>query len=120
MSGDSYYFGDNVNMHGGRGNTGIVKNQAVPANTAAVSPALQSAIEELLQLVEELRDRVPPASAQAIDESLGDISADDDAAPPQDRHRALMAVAGIAATVGVVGQPVLDAVNKILDLLGAR
>lgn len=31
-----------------------------------------------------------------------------------------MAVAGIAATVGAVGQPVLDAVNKILDLLGAR
>lgn len=60
MSGDSYYFGDNVNMHGGRGNTGIVKNQAGAANTAAVSPALQSAVEELLQLVEELRDRVPP------------------------------------------------------------
>ncbi|MFJ1620662.1 hypothetical protein ACIODX_09850 [Streptomyces sp. NPDC088190] len=119
MSGDSYYFGDNVNMHGGRGNTGIVKNQAGAANTAAVSPALQSAVEELLQLVEELRDRVPPASAQAIDESLGDISADD-TAPPQDRHRALIAVAGIAATVGAVGQPVLDAVNKILDLLGAR
>ncbi|MCX4730732.1 hypothetical protein [Streptomyces sp. NBC_01363] len=119
MSGDSYYFGDNVNMHGGRGNTGIVKNQAVAADAAAVSPALQSAVEELLQLVEELRDRVPPASAQAIDESLADISADD-GAPPQDRHRALMAIAGIAATVGVVGQPVLDAVNKILELLGAR
>ncbi|MFD7619699.1 hypothetical protein [Streptomyces sp. NPDC059802] len=119
MSGDSYYFGDNVNMHGGRGNTGIVKNQAVAADAAAVSPALQSAVEELLQLVEELRDRVPPASAQAIDESLADISTDD-GTPPQDRHRALMAIAGIAATVGVVGQPVLDAVNKILELLGAR
>ncbi|MEU9565580.1 hypothetical protein AB0D16_26740 [Streptomyces sp. NPDC048161] len=119
MSGDSYYFGDNVNMHGGRGNTGIVKNQAVAADAAVVSPALRSAVEELLQLVAELRDRVPPASAQAIDESLGDIGADD-TAPPQDRHRALMAVAGIAATVGAVGQPVLDAVNKILELLGAR
>ncbi|WP_329196402.1 hypothetical protein [Streptomyces sp. NBC_01435] len=119
MSGDSYYFGDNVNMHGGRGNTGIVKNLAAAVDAAAVSPALQSAVEELLQLVGELRDRVPSASAQAIDESLGDISADD-AAPPQDRHRALMAIAGIAATVGAVGQPVLDAVNKILELLGAR
>ncbi|MFE2033713.1 hypothetical protein ACFXBB_10710 [Streptomyces scopuliridis] len=119
MSGDSYYFGDNVNMHGGQGNTGIVKNQAVAADSAAVPPALRSAVEELLQLVEALRDRVPPASAQAIDDSLGDISADG-GAPPQDRHRALMAIAGIAATVGVVGQPVLDAVNKILELLGAQ
>ncbi|MFJ2174572.1 hypothetical protein ACIOHE_16890 [Streptomyces sp. NPDC087851] len=119
MSGDSYYFGDNVNMHGGQGNTGIVKNQVAATDSATVSPALRSAVEELLQLVGELRDRVPPASAQSIDDSLPDISAAPDA-PPQDRHRALMAVAGIAATVGVVGQPVLDAVNKILELLGAR
>ncbi|MEE1802909.1 hypothetical protein PUR57_30240 [Streptomyces sp. JV176] len=120
MSGDSYYFGDNVNMHGGQGNTGIVKNQVAATDSAAVSPALRSAVEELLQLVGELRDRVPPASAQSIDDSLPDISAAAADAPPQDRHRALMAVAGIAATVGVVGQPVLDAVNKILELLGAR
>ncbi|MFI6702494.1 hypothetical protein ACIBJC_26660 [Streptomyces sp. NPDC050509] len=119
MSGDSYYFGDNVNMHGGQDNTGIVKNQVAATDPTAVSPALRSAVEELLQLVGELRDRVPPASAQSIDDSLPDISTAADA-PPQDRHRALMAVAGIAATVGVVGQPVLDAVNKILELLGAR
>ncbi|MFB7184505.1 hypothetical protein ACFCZT_04155 [Streptomyces sp. NPDC056230] len=119
MSGDSYYFGDNVNMHGGQGNTGIVKNQVAATDAAAVSPALHSAVEELLQLVEGLRDRIPPASAQAIDDSLADISADD-GAPSQDRHRALMAIAGVAATVGAVGRPVLDAVNKILELLGAH
>jgi hypothetical protein len=115
--GNSYHFGDNVNMHGGHGNTGIVRNQVVSAGSPA-SPALESAVQELLQLVEELRDRIPPASAQALDDSLPEISADG-TAPPQVRHRALLAVAGIAATVGAVGQPVLDAVNKILGLLGA-
>ncbi|MEE4595516.1 DUF6232 family protein [Streptomyces sp. DSM 41524] len=58
ISPKNYYFGDNVNMHGGSATT-----------------------------------------------------------PAQERHRALMAVAGIAATVGTVGQPVIDAVNKILELL---
>ncbi|WP_392671757.1 hypothetical protein [Streptomyces sp. LN785] len=119
MSGDSYYFGDNVNMHGGQGNTGMIKNQAPAADAAPVSPALQSAVEELLRLAQELRDRVPPAGAQVIDDSLADIGTAEDA-PSQDGHRALMAVAGIAATVGAVGQPVLDAVNKVLELLGAR
>jgi len=38
---------------------------------------------------------------------------------PQERHRALMAVAGIAATVGTLGQPVLEAVNRILRLVGS-
>ncbi len=116
MSGDNYYFGDTVNMHGGRGNTGIVKHQAAPAD-AAVSPALQQAVAELLRLVQELRASVPPASAQALDDSLPDITADA-AVPPQQRHRALLAVAGIAATVGAVGQPVVEAVNRILALLG--
>ncbi|MFB6958718.1 hypothetical protein ACFCYB_17190 [Streptomyces sp. NPDC056309] len=116
MSGDNYYFGDNVTMHGGRGNTGIVKNQAPPADTPAVSPDLQAAVEELVQLVRELRGSVPPASAQAIDDTMPDITADP-AAPPQERHRALMAIAGIAATVGAVGRPVAEAVNRILELL---
>ncbi|MFF4489645.1 hypothetical protein ACFY0F_24630 [Streptomyces sp. NPDC001544] len=117
MSGDHYYFGDSVTMHGGRGNTGIVKNQTAPAAPAA-SPELQAAIGELIVLVGQLRAQVPAASAQAIDDSLPDITADPDAAP-QERHRALMAVAGIAATVGAVGQPVVEAVNKILGLLSS-
>ncbi|KUL28346.1 hypothetical protein [Streptomyces regalis] len=119
MSGDNNYYGDSVNMYGGMGNTGIVKNQVTAADPAAVSPALQEAVEELRRLVELLRDQVPAASAQAIDDSLPAIRTDADTAP-QDRHRALMAVAGIAATVGAVGQPVLDAVNRILGLLGGQ
>ncbi|MBH1934924.1 hypothetical protein I5Q34_11670 [Streptomyces sp. AV19] len=111
MSGDNYYFGDNVTMKGGRGNTGIVRNQA-PAPTP---PAVQSAIDELLRLAEDLRDRLPPATARALDDSLPDVTAE-----PRERHRALLAIAGIAATAGTIGAPVLDAVNKLLELVGAR
>ncbi|MFF8591544.1 hypothetical protein ACF061_08835 [Streptomyces sp. NPDC015220] len=117
MSGDNYYFGDSVTMNGGRGNTGMVKNQAPPAAESA-SPELEAAVRELVELVRELRAGVPSASARAIDDSLPDITADP-AVPPQERHRALMAVAGIAATVGAVGQPVVEAVNRVLALLGS-
>jgi hypothetical protein len=110
----NHYYGDNVNMHGGHHNTGIVKNQTAPA--APVSAELQAAIQKLFDLVEELRSQVPPASTRAIDDSLPDIAVDS-TAPAQERHRALMAVASIAATVGAVGQPVIEAVNKILALL---
>ncbi|MGW4820966.1 hypothetical protein ACWEP4_18730 [Streptomyces sp. NPDC004227] len=118
MSGDNYYFGDNVNMHGGQGNTGIVKNQAPLAGATTASPELETAVRELLQHLAELRESVPAASARTIDDSVPDITADP-AAPPHERHRALMAVAGIAATVGTVGRPVVEAVNRILGLLGA-
>ncbi|MDQ1007445.1 hypothetical protein QFZ82_001930 [Streptomyces sp. V4I23] len=119
MSGDSYFFGDNVNMHGGSGNTGIVKNQGAAAAAPPVSPAVQAAVEELLRLVEELRDKLPPASAQVLDDSLPDVTADA-TAQPQIRNRALLAIAGIAATVGAIGQPVLDAANSLMELLGAK
>jgi hypothetical protein len=109
----NHYYGDNVNMHGGHHNTGMIKNQA---SAEPASPELLAATQELLRLVAELRSQVPPASARAIDDSLPDITAGR-AVPAQERHRALMAVAGIAATVGAVGQPVISAVNKLLELL---
>ncbi|MFD7993980.1 hypothetical protein, partial [Streptomyces mexicanus] len=88
----NYYFGDTVNMHGGRGNTGIVKHQAAPADAAA-SPGLQQAVAEPLRPMRELRASVPPAGAQALDDSLPDITADA-AVPPQQRYRALPGRAG--------------------------
>ncbi|MEU1514748.1 hypothetical protein ABZ490_21715 [Streptomyces sp. NPDC005811] len=109
-----HHYGDNVNMYGGTGNTGMIKNQgaATPA-----SPELEAAVRELLALLGELRARIPAASARALDESLPALTADA-AAPAQERHRALLAVAGIAATIGAVGQPVLEAVNRVLALIG--
>ena len=101
-------------MHGGHQNIGMIKNQ--PVSAAPASPELRAAVGELLDLVRELRTRVPSASVRAIDDCLPGITIDA-VAPAQEWHRALMAVVGIAATVGTVGRPVLDAVNKILELL---
>ncbi|MER8224039.1 hypothetical protein ABTZ58_26305 [Streptomyces sp. NPDC094143] len=114
MSGNSYHYGDSVTMHGGSGNTGIVKN----GTTGDADPALRLALAELLQGVRELREQLPQPSVQLIDESLPVLAAD--AAPPQERHRALMAVAAIAAAVGAVGQPVAEAANRVLQMLGGQ
>lgn len=118
MSGDTYYFGDNVHMQGGRNNTGMIK-QSAPAGAGTASPALREAAADLHRLIPELREVLSSVNAQAVDDVLPDISVDG-STQPQERHRALMAVAGIAATVGTVGQPVLDAVNKLLELLGSQ
>lgn len=119
MSGDRFHFGDNVNMHGGSGNTGIVKHQAAPDGSPGAPPALQEAVQELLQLLASLREQLPAASAQALDDALPQVTADP-TVPAEERHRALFAVAGIASTIGTLGQPIVDAVNNILGLLSAR
>ncbi|MGW0732679.1 hypothetical protein [Streptomyces sp. NPDC002851] len=119
--GDQHYYfgsGDHVAMHGGSGNVGIDK-RVTPAPELA--QAVQEALRELLTLVEELRAQVPQASASAstLDDSLPVLRAEADV-PPQERHRALLAVAGIAATVGAVGVPVVEAINKVLELMGLK
>ncbi|MEU6523309.1 hypothetical protein ABZ892_10815 [Streptomyces sp. NPDC046924] len=119
MSANNYYFGDNVSMRGGRNNRGIVKQQAAPDNTATLAPSVLDALHELLPLLTELRDQVPAPSAQAIDDVLPSIGADGDV-QPQERYRALMMISGIATTVGAIGQPVFDAVNKVLELVGTQ
>ncbi|MFI9809297.1 hypothetical protein ACIHEJ_33955 [Streptomyces sp. NPDC052301] len=116
MSGNNYYYGDNVTMYGGQGNQGIVKNLG-GAGADRQDPALVAALAELQRLVAELRAQVPAVSAQLLDESLPAVSADA-TVPQQERHRALMAIAGIAATVGAVGQPVAQAVQAIIGMLG--
>ncbi|WP_433451822.1 hypothetical protein ACQPXS_26870 [Streptomyces sp. CA-142005] len=114
MSGTNYYYGDNVNMYGGQGNQGIVKNQGAAAGQQ--DPALVAALAELHRLIAELRAQVPTPSAQLLDESLPALSPDA-AVPAQERHRALMAIAGIAATVGAVGQPVAEAVRAVIGMI---
>ncbi|MEV0783175.1 DUF5955 family protein [Streptomyces sp. NPDC050423] len=112
--------GDNVNMYGGSGNTGIQNNRFAQPATEPVSPELREAVRELLRLVGELRGQLPPASARVLDDNLPALTGEADAPPaPEERHRALLAVAGIAATVSAVGEPVIEAVRKVLGLLGA-
>ncbi|GAA0901465.1 hypothetical protein [Streptomyces thermoalcalitolerans] len=108
--------GDTVNMYGGTHNTEMIKNQYLAAPRPASQPLLE-AIEELSRLLQELRNQVASATAQVIDDSLPVISSQ--TSTPQERHRALIAVATIAATVGALGQPVVEAVNRVLELLGA-
>ncbi|MFJ6666050.1 MULTISPECIES: hypothetical protein [unclassified Streptomyces] len=114
MSGDSYFYGDHVTMHGGTGNTGIVKNQG--GGPVAPDPALTAALTELRGLVADLRARVPESSAALLDESAP-VATADAAVPARERHRALMAVAGIASTVGAVGQPVAEAVRAVIGMI---
>ncbi|RNG16623.1 hypothetical protein [Streptomyces botrytidirepellens] len=119
MSGDQHYYfgsGDHVTMHGGSGNIGIDK-RVTPVQEQP--EAVQEALRELLTLVQELRAQVPPVSAGALDDSLPALRAEADV-PPQERHRALLAVAGIAATIGALGVPIIEAVNKVLELMGAK
>ena len=98
MSGNNYHYGDSAS-----GDT---------------DPALRLALAQLIREVQELRDQLPQPSAQLIDDSLPVLAAD--AAPPQERHRALLAVAAIAAAVGAVGQPVAEAANRILQMVGGQ
>ncbi|OEU91750.1 hypothetical protein DB35_08405 [Streptomyces abyssalis] len=117
-AGDRHYYlggGDHVTMHGGAGNTGIDKR----VTAAPAPPAVQEALRELLVLVPELRAGLRPESAGALDDSLPALRADAEVRP-QERHRALLAVAGIAATVGALGVPIVEAVDKVLELMGAK
>ncbi|MFI7237058.1 hypothetical protein [Streptomyces cyaneofuscatus] len=116
MTSDNYHLGDNVNMYGGANNIGIVKNAAP---MAAMNPELHSAITALTTQLRHLRAEVSPLGAQTIDESLP-VLAPDSVVQPQVRARALMAVAGVAATAGALGVPIVEAVNGILQLLGVQ
>ncbi|MCX5397250.1 hypothetical protein [Streptomyces sp. NBC_00102] len=115
MSGDHYYFGDgdNVHMHGGTNNIGIVKK----TEPAALSPELRVAMAGLTEQLVLLRAEVSPLGARMIDEALP-VLVPDAAIEPRARESALMAVAGVAATAGTLGEPILRAVNGILQLLG--
>ncbi|MGW3206580.1 hypothetical protein [Streptomyces sp. NPDC001135] len=115
MSGTNYYYGDNVNMYGGQGNQGIVKNQG-GAGAGQQDPALAAALAELNGLVAELRAQVSSPDAQLLDESLPALSPDA-AVPALERHRALRSIAGIAAAVGAVGQPVAEAVRAVIGMI---
>ncbi|MEU3772210.1 hypothetical protein AB0F11_03155 [Streptomyces sp. NPDC032472] len=118
MSGDNFYFGDNVNMTGGANNTGMVKNVGAPAAAPAADPALLEAIGELRSRIEELRGQLPPASAQVLDAALPAATGDAEV-PAESRQSALMSIAGIAAVVGPLGQSVVDAVARVIELLGS-
>ncbi|WP_225798995.1 hypothetical protein [Streptomyces sp. NK15101] len=103
MAGDNYY-GDVVNMHGGHGNRGIVHYHS--------SPEVERLLAEVLARVEELRGQVAPEVAEELDGATAAL------AVPQTRQGGLAVLRAVAATVGGVGQPLLDAVLAVQQLLG--
>ncbi|MFI5527820.1 hypothetical protein ACIA8O_04605 [Kitasatospora sp. NPDC051853] len=107
------HYGDNIHLHGGTNNTGKVVHHHPPA---ADPPQLAAALLALAVQLRELQAALAPLNAQVVAESLAVIEAP--APPAQERRRALLAVAGIAATVGAVGAPVAEAVQRVLALLG--
>ncbi|MFF7140155.1 MULTISPECIES: hypothetical protein [Streptomyces] len=110
MSGDTYHFGDNVNMHGGRDNIGIVKNQAAGESG--------SSVETLLAAVRLLREQVSEQDREVLDDAVGTIGTDPSSSNGAVR-RALASIAGIASMVGAVGVPVIEAVQGVRAALGS-
>ncbi|MET9853441.1 hypothetical protein ABZY57_10890 [Streptomyces sp. NPDC006450] len=109
-------YGDRVTMHGGRGNIGIVKSQSPTIAQQAAPATSQEAIRQLAELLMELRAQVTPAGAGTIDTNLPVIVSEESA--PEARHGALMAVLGIATLAGEVGLPIIEAVRRVLELMG--
>ncbi|MFD9336651.1 hypothetical protein ACFWBF_19980 [Streptomyces sp. NPDC060028] len=105
---------NNVTMHGGTNNTGMVKNAA---RRPPWAPELRSAIAALTKQLRHLRAEASPLGARTIDESLPVLAPN---AVVQPQACALLTVAGVAATAGSLGVPIVETVNRILQLLGAQ
>jgi hypothetical protein len=110
MSGNSYNIsGDSVVQFGGQGNIGKIVNHS--------SGGPLMALEEVIRLAEALRVEVPSADARVIDDSVETLRK----SGPSDHktlRQALANIAGIAALVGQVGVPVIQAVRDALSALG--
>ena len=111
MTGGKYHFGDEVNINGGDGHTGIVHNHYAP------QASLEETLRAVVELARALRGEVSDEDRASIDDALP-VLVTGPSAEPTTRRRSLMALAAIAATVGTVGQPLLDSIRAALELLG--
>ena len=107
MSGD-YHFGDEVTQYGDH-NVGMIKNQGLADQ--------QSAFQEMINVIQVLRDQVSAADRQVIDESMDAIGTGDNVEKGTLR-RALGNIAGIATIVGQAGVPVIDAIRQVMAAFG--
>ncbi|KQX09391.1 hypothetical protein ASC82_26070 [Streptomyces sp. Root431] len=106
--------GDMVNIFGGEGHAGIVHHHGGPPP----QPTLEEALRTVVELMRVLRAEVPPEDRGSFDDALPVLAADEAATASPVRRRALLTVAGIAAMLGTVGTPLLDAARAALELLG--
>ncbi|MFI5982960.1 hypothetical protein ACIBEA_19065 [Streptomyces sp. NPDC051555] len=112
MSESSNYYGPVVNMNDGHGNIGINYGNV---GAGAQDAELRAAVEELTRLLGELRRHLTPEQDRTVEQALPELTPDRGAL--RERGLLLAHVAQIAAAVGAVGQPVADAVGRLLALL---
>ncbi|MDV5146713.1 hypothetical protein R1T08_21605 [Streptomyces sp. SBC-4] len=115
--GNHHGSGDQVNIFGGTGHTGITHNHPAPPQQ---QPALEAALRTVVELMEQLRADVGPEDRRSFDEALPVLDPDggDAAVPAPVQRRALVTVAGTAALLGAVGTPLLDSARAAMELLG--
>ncbi|MBZ6100998.1 hypothetical protein ACF1HU_15950 [Streptomyces olivaceus] len=109
MSDTSNYYGDVVNVHGGERVIGIYHNTAPDTE-------LRAAVADLTRLLGELRPVLSPDQARTVDDALPALTPD--RAALRERGMILASVSQIAAIVGEVGRPVMEALGRLLALLG--
>ncbi|MFJ3906623.1 hypothetical protein [Streptomyces sp. NPDC090025] len=109
-----------VNMNGGQGNIGINYGTNVVGSVPADDTALRTAVAELTALLQELRGDLAPDQTRVVDDALPALAPDrtPDRAALRERGLMLASLAQIAAAAGAVGQPVADALGRLLALLG--
>ncbi|MFH9727217.1 hypothetical protein ACH4M4_30250 [Streptomyces sp. NPDC017254] len=113
MSDTTNNYGPVVNMNGGHQNIGI-NNGTVGAATP--DDELRTAVAELTRLLLELRPHLTPDQDRTLEQALPELTPDRETL--RGRGLVLANVAQIAAAVGAVGQPVAEAVGRLLQLLG--
>lgn len=116
MSDTSNYYGDVVNVNGGEKVIGINHGAVVHHDGTVQDTELRAAVTHLIRLLEDLRPELTPDQAQTVENALPALTADRDAL--RERGMTLASVSQIAATVGEVGRPVMEALGRLLALLG--
>lgn len=116
MSDTTNNYGDVVNMNGGERNIGISHGSVVQNGGAAQDTELQAVVAELTRLLQDLRPELTPEHAQTVENALPALTPD--RAALRERGMILASVSQMAATVGEVGRPVMEALGRLLTLLG--
>lgn len=116
MSDTSNYYGDVVNVNGGEKVIGINHGSVVANDGTAQDAELQAIVTDLTRLLKELRPDLTPDQAQTVEDALPALTPD--MAALRERGMVLASVSQIAATVGEVGRPVVEALGRLFALLG--
>ena len=116
MSDTSNYYGDVVNVNGGEKVIGINHGAVVHNEGTAQDAELRAAVTELTRLLNDLRPELTPDQAQTVGNVLPALTPD--RAALRERGMILASVSQIAATAGEVGRPVMEALARLLALLG--